>query len=81
MEGRGKDTTKMVTGVSVGGGVGLIVVALIDIFFLWIVFRCYKYLKEKVAADQGLPMGGSGGYSSVEKGIERHTPKEGGRGF
>jgi len=64
-----------ITGVTVGGGVALLIAAAISGFFLWVVFRCYKYLKNKVGADQGLPMGSGSGYGSGEKGIRREFSK------
>jgi len=64
-----------ITGVTVGGGVALLIGAAISGFFLWVVFRCYKYLKDKVAADQGLPMGLGSSYDPAEKGIRREFSK------
>jgi len=63
-----------ITGVTVGGGIGLLITAAISAFFLYVVFRCYKYLKEKVAADDAVPMssGYEKGYAAVEKGGGRH---------
>jgi len=69
------EEAQAITGATGGGGVALLIVAAIAGFFLWVVFRCYKYLKDKVAADKGLPMGSGSSYVSAEKGIRREFSK------
>jgi len=56
-------------GVTIGGGIGLLFTALAECFFLYAIYRCYQYLKEKNLANEAasyVPMASS--YAAVEKG-------------
>jgi len=56
-------------GAGIGFGVVLLIVAAVEIFFFYAIFRCYKYLKEKRLATDAAsytPMATS--YAAVEKG-------------
>jgi hypothetical protein len=58
-----------VIGVLVGAGFVMLAIALVEVFFFWVILRAYRYLKDRKFADDAaghMPMS-TGGYSSVEK--------------